>query len=626
MPISINNFIRLTAAFVLATLLVSCKASKTYKEALKVQDIAHYERFVAQFPKNKNVPAANAKLFALYEERDWTIANKQGTAIAITQFLTKYPNSSKREEAEKRRSKLVEEADWRNAYTTNTIRSYEDFLAKHPGSANRFDARTRIDGLRENDAWQAAVAKNSIEGYEDFVAFHSKSSFVKAAQSRILNLKDKRDWSIAQSTNSATAYENYLRLYPAGMHAMEAGTKLEEIRVQRPAWEAAKLQNNYGGYVDFVAKFPRSAYAFAGQQKVDSIEMAAFNVAKQSNTERAYQQFLETFPNSKLRSDAVYAISSMEEVEWSNAKAKQTSTGVRVYLSKYPNGKYASPANDLLKELVQWEEVKRRNTYAGYLAFMDANWASPFVPVAKHRMDSIVSAAYEKASSVNTAKAMRDFIQKYPDSQWESVAVMRLEQMDLQSWQKADRLGTLTSYRSYLNEFPSGGYKEEANERIQSIVDPWYGWERKSYITGDSPDCDNVGNIYDRGLDNYLQVKVGYSTDVAIKIMEQYTNECVRFVYVRAGSTFQMKNVPEGRYYLKIAYGQEAVEKIINGKCEFKFKKNALYEKGEDILDFNVVKTWNGEQIPYFELFLDVVTGQGNTFDSDRISEVEFNR
>jgi hypothetical protein len=258
---------------------------------------------------------------------------------------------------------------------------------------------------------------------------------------------------------------------------------------------------------------------------------------------------------------------------------------------------------------------------------MDSNWASPFVPVAKGRMDSIAAAAYEKASQLNTANAIRDFLKKYPDSQWESVAAVRLEYLDLQSWQKADRLGTLTSYRSYLNEFPSGGHKTEANERIQSIVDPWYGWERKSFITGETPACDNVRNLYDQGLDNYLDVTVGSSTDVAIKIMSQYSDASVRFVYVRGGTSYRIKNIPEGRYYLKIAYGRDWVQKIIDGKCQSKFKVNPLYEKGEDILDFNVVKTWNGEQIPSFELFLDVVTSRnGNQFDADRISEAEFNR
>lgn len=84
-----NHLSRFVVPLVLVTLLFSCKASKLYKEAVKVQDIAHYERFVAQYPKNKHVPEVNAKLFELYEERDWTIATKQGTAIAMRQFIVK---------------------------------------------------------------------------------------------------------------------------------------------------------------------------------------------------------------------------------------------------------------------------------------------------------------------------------------------------------------------------------------------------------------------------------------------------------------------------------------------------------------------------------------------------------
>ncbi|MFN8396686.1 MAG: hypothetical protein U0176_18820 [Bacteroidia bacterium] len=241
-------------------------------------------------------------------------------------------------------------------------------------------------------------------------------------------------------------------------------------------------------------------------------------------------------------------------------------------------------------------------------------------------MDSLAHVAFEKVRNLNSAAGVRDYLKKYPGSDYESDAVSLLEELERRSWEKAERLGTVVAYRTYLGEFPNGAHKYEADERIKSILDPWYGWERESHITGDTPDCGNFGNYFDHNLDNYLDVHVGNSIDVAIKVMEQYTDKCVRFKYIQGGSTLRFPNIPEGKYYLKIAYGRDFVKKYIGGECFFRFKTNGYYEKGEDILNFNVIKTWDGEQIPSFELWLDVSTSAGHKFDAYKISEAEFNR
>ena len=76
---------------------------------------------------------------------------------------------------------------------------------------------------------------------------------------------------------------------------------------------------------------------------------------------------------------------------------------------------------------------------------------------------------------------------------------------------------------------------------------------------------------------------------------------------------------------MKIAYGKDWYMKNENGKCIGAIS-GALYEKGQDLMDFNVQKTSTGESIPYYELKLDVVTTDfNNAFDTKNISEDEFN-
>jgi hypothetical protein len=154
------------------------------------------------------------------------------------------------------------------------------------------------------------------------------------------------------------------------------------------------------------------------------------------------------------------------------------------------------------------------------------------------------------------------------------------------------------------------------------------GWERTAYSTGATPDCENVTPKFDYGMDNYLRVVVGNNTDVVVKLMRKgYTDECIRIVYVRAGDTYEIRNIPEGRYYLKIAYGKDYRQKIEGSQCQVRFVRSPLYEKGDEILDFTRKYVQGGYQEPSYELSLNVInTYGGSDFNSNTISEAEFNR
>jgi len=164
------------------------------------------------------------------------------------------------------------------------------------------------------------------------------------------------------------------------------------------------------------------------------------------------------------------------------------------------------------------------------------------------------------------------------------------------------------------------------------------GWEKKNYTSGTTPECENVTPQHDFNLNNYLKINVGSSTDVVVKLMKigAYGDECIRIVYIRGGDSYEIKNIAEGKYYVKLAFGKDYRKKIINNQCQVKFMSNPLYEKGEDILDYNkvnkpdeiigdnVYKRWS---VPSYTLNLDVISSfRNNTFDSNKISEKEFNQ
>ena len=105
------------------------------------------------------------------------------------------------------------------------------------------------------------------------------------------------------------------------------------------------------------------------------------------------------------------------------------------------------------------------------------------------------------------------------------------------------------------------------------------------------------------------------------------TDKCIPYVFINSGSTYAIRNIPHGSYYLKIAYGKNWLFKVENGQCIGKFTRNPMYEKGEDIMDFNIQHLADGYIIPSFKLELDVISSSiSNSFNSQNISESEFNQ
>lgn len=178
--------------------------------------------------------------------------------------------------------------------------------------------------------------------------------------------------------------------------------------------------------------------------------------------------------------------------------------------------------------------------------------------------------------------------------------------------------------------YVSDGYNEGYVFSQYLKLDPNSGWNKKHYESGETPECENVDPQYDYKLDNYLKVNVGSHTDVVIKLMKkQYAGDiCIRIVFIRSNETYYLKNIPEGIYYLKIAYGSNWRQKIVDQQCYGKFMKNAQYEIGEESLDYNVIHKYDSKQVPSFALSLDVIVTRGTkpTFNSNDISEAEFNK
>lgn len=145
--------------------------------------------------------------------------------------------------------------------------------------------------------------------------------------------------------------------------------------------------------------------------------------------------------------------------------------------------------------------------------------------------------------------------------------------------------------------------------------------------TGESPECINCSQTFDRKIDNFLRINAHGASDVVVKIMNTSNDKCIRKVFINGGDVYEVTNIPEGIYYLKIAYGYDWSKKVVGSFCFAKFTRDSYYQVGTDLLDYNIKKYSDGYQVPSYEVVLTVISNnRNNEFEVENISEEEFYR
>lgn len=129
-------------------------------------------------------------------------------------------------------------------------------------------------------------------------------------------------------------------------------------------------------------------------------------------------------------------------------------------------------------------------------------------------------------------------------------------------------------------------------------------WERVYINTGESNQCENISPKYSYYYNIQFRIINQLDHDVAFKLVRRNDDECIRFIYIKSGESYNINNIPEGIYYYKYASGGEYSQKIENGICKTRFLKNARYVLGENNVDFYVKRTASGYSVPTNQLTL----------------------
>lgn len=123
--------------------------------------------------------------------------------------------------------------------------------------------------------------------------------------------------------------------------------------------------------------------------------------------------------------------------------------------------------------------------------------------------------------------------------------------------------------------------------------------------------------------DNYFDIEIGNGCDVAIKIVDALTNDCIRYVFVPENSSVNIQMIPQGKYYLKLAYGKDWMEHDNgDGSLSAKFTRNVTYNRSVDVFDFGKK---NSSNVISYHLQINVIDIKPqNNFCTVEISEEEF--
>ena len=122
--------------------------------------------------------------------------------------------------------------------------------------------------------------------------------------------------------------------------------------------------------------------------------------------------------------------------------------------------------------------------------------------------------------------------------------------------------------------------------------------------------------------DNYFDITMGEGYNVAVKIVDVTTNKCIRYAVVPENSTTTVTQIPQGKYYLKLAYGKDWMELQTDSIVIGKFTRDAFYERSREYYDFGKK---NSLQEVNFDLRINVREETGmNNFETTPISEEEF--
>ena len=160
-----------------------------------------------------------------------------------------------------------------------------------------------------------------------------------------------------------------------------------------------------------------------------------------------------------------------------------------------------------------------------------------------------------------------------------------------------------------------GSYKYRHTTNPELFTTPAPAYTTITYNTGDKPYKNYYGNgRFDYDTENSLLIKNGSSSD-AVVFLETLGGKKVRHVYICKGNNYRMKNIPAGRYVIKIYQGNSWNPEKVNGADAplGGFMQNVSMTKSSDYDTFDYPAPESGGYYDYEVTLYKVTNGNMHT-------------
>jgi hypothetical protein len=107
----------------------------------------------------------------------------------------------------------------------------------------------------EPAAWQQAEATDTVQAYESYLQDHADGAHAVQANTRLAELREQQAWQEAEQQGTIAAIETFLRRHPDGKHHGPAQATLEELRDARD-WTAAQQADTLADYQQYLTTHP----------------------------------------------------------------------------------------------------------------------------------------------------------------------------------------------------------------------------------------------------------------------------------------------------------------------------------------------------------------------------------
>ena len=174
----------------------------------------------------------------------------------------------------------------------------------------------------------------------------------------------------------------------------------------------------------------------------------------------SFESYVKSWPTgrhaaeSKLRYD---------EHGWVDTQATNTVHGYEQYVQLHADGKHVLEAKESI-ESIHWRDATATNTVHGYEQYVQLHADGKHVLEAK---ESIEPLELKLALTENSPSLLRDFLNKYPDSNLVETALRKLNSLEDGAWKACIQSNTIDLYKNYASQYPDGRHVKDARAHIQ---------------------------------------------------------------------------------------------------------------------------------------------------------------